>query len=70
MTLLELLHQMSVKRLLEMKQESETVSDTRKLDLSIMVFYIRYFAVQCLKDVHSKKRQNIKNTMCPEKCFM
>ena len=40
---------MSAKRLfgeVEMKQEPVAVSDTQKVDLSIMAFYIRDFAAQ------------------------
>ena len=42
-----------------MKQEPVSVSDTRKIEQSIMAFLIAMFrfAVQCLKDLHSEQRQ-------------
>ena len=51
----------------EMKQEPVTVSDTRKVELSIIGFHIRYFVGQCLKDLHNKERKKMNNTMCPKK---
>ena len=46
-----------------MKQELVTVSDTRKVDLSIKSFQIRYFGAQCLKDLYSRQRQKMNNTI-------
>ena len=64
---------MAIKRLFdkfELSQELVTVSDTRKVDLSIIAFYIRYFAAQCLKNLRSKQSQKneqycvLKNVTC------
>ena len=41
-----------------MKQEPVTASETRKVDLSIMSFYIFRSTAQCLKDVDIKQRKN------------
>ena len=43
----------------EAKKELVTVSDIRETDLSIMAFWNRYFAAQCLKDVHSNHGRNV-----------
>ena len=48
-----------------MTHEPVTVSDTQKVDLSIMVFYIRYFAAQFFNDLPKKKPKVMNNTMCP-----
>ena len=55
--ILETLNQMSIKQLFEnseLRQVPVTVSNTRKIDVSI----IRQYAVHCLKDLHSKQRKN------------
>ena len=64
---------MSNKRLFEkvaIRQEPVTVSDSRKVDLSMMSFQIRLFAVQRFKDLHSKQRQKVNNSRCLKKRYM
>ena len=46
-----------------------TLSDTRKVDLSIMSFNTRQFAAPCLNDLHSKHAK-MNNTKYPEKRYM
>ena len=46
----------------EMKQEPVRVSDTRKIDLSIMSFWICYLAAQRLKDLYNGQRQKMNKT--------
>ena len=51
-----------VVRKVERKQEPDTMSDTRKVDLAIMAKKLHYFAVQCSKYLQSRQQMN--NTMC------
>ena len=59
MTVLEIIHQMSVKKFgkVEIKQEPVTVSDTRKVDLSIMAFQVTLFCSPMFEDLTQKNEQ-------------
>ena len=57
---------MAIRRLFEkvqMRQELVTKSDFPKFHLSVIMFYIRRFAAQCLKGLRSEQRQKVNNTI-------
>ena len=62
MTLLEILHPLSIKSLfekVERRQVPVTGFYTRKFDLSIVNHYFqRYVAAQCLRSLHCKQHEN------------
>ena len=43
---------------IEWRQVLVTVSNTRKVDLSMISIQILHFAAQCLENLHIKKRKN------------